>query len=251
MPTTADRSRPGHAADRSAVRQRGRRRSSSTFIRWPSPAGDAGLVVDWSTRESSRSIRCSCAAATARHGDADHAVTESDESLSSKRAERDRSGEAAPVRTSWADVRPSPTKTARTQRHRFRDGSRRRQVGYARSERLTMFRPSSDIADAMGCDVHGRQVCFVDLTPLPRAAPSSVGGGLSGRPEASSSSGLTSRRSPRWRLAVWYMDDGAVLVGDQGAQERTREGSGRSEICVQAMSAESREAPTVEHLAGA
>jgi len=36
-------------------------------------------------------------------------------------------------------------------------------------------------------------------------------------------------------LAVWYMDDGTYSERAKGVQERTREGSGRSEICVEAM----------------
>jgi recombination protein RecA len=42
-------------------------------------------------------------------------------------------------------------------------------------------------------------------------------------------------------LAVWYMDDGCFTLRSKGAQERTRGGTGRIEICVQAMSPGSRE----------
>ena len=42
-------------------------------------------------------------------------------------------------------------------------------------------------------------------------------------------------------LAVWYMDDGCFTVRSKGVQERTRGGTGRIEICVEAMSAGSRE----------
>ena len=42
-------------------------------------------------------------------------------------------------------------------------------------------------------------------------------------------------------LAVWYMDDGCLTVRSKGVQERTRGGSGRIEICVEAMSPGSRE----------
>jgi recombination protein RecA len=41
-------------------------------------------------------------------------------------------------------------------------------------------------------------------------------------------------------LAVWYMDDGCFTVRSKGVQERTRGGTGRIEICVEAMSAGSR-----------
>jgi recombination protein RecA len=36
-------------------------------------------------------------------------------------------------------------------------------------------------------------------------------------------------------LAVWYMDDGTFSNRSKGVQERTKDGSGRSEICVEAM----------------
>ena len=42
-------------------------------------------------------------------------------------------------------------------------------------------------------------------------------------------------------LAVWYMDDGSLQVRSEGKQARTAGGSGRIEICVQAMSEASRE----------
>ncbi len=42
-------------------------------------------------------------------------------------------------------------------------------------------------------------------------------------------------------LAVWYMDDGCFTFQSKGVQERTQGGTGRIEICVQAMSPGSRE----------
>jgi recombination protein RecA len=36
-------------------------------------------------------------------------------------------------------------------------------------------------------------------------------------------------------LAIWYMDDGTFTIRAKGLQERTRDGSGRSEICVAAF----------------
>jgi recombination protein RecA len=41
-------------------------------------------------------------------------------------------------------------------------------------------------------------------------------------------------------LAVWYMDDGSFALRSKGLQERTRGGTGRIEICVEAMSEGSR-----------
>ena len=42
-------------------------------------------------------------------------------------------------------------------------------------------------------------------------------------------------------LAVWYMDDGCFTLRSKGVQERTKGGTGRTEICVEAMSPGSRQ----------
>ncbi len=42
-------------------------------------------------------------------------------------------------------------------------------------------------------------------------------------------------------LAVWYMDDGCFTLRSKGLQERTRGGTGRIDICVEAMSLGSRD----------
>ncbi|WTD65195.1 intein-containing recombinase RecA [Micromonospora sp. NBC_01638] len=42
-------------------------------------------------------------------------------------------------------------------------------------------------------------------------------------------------------LAVWYMDDGCFTLRSKGMQERTEGGSGRIEVCVEAMSEGSRQ----------
>jgi recombination protein RecA len=48
-------------------------------------------------------------------------------------------------------------------------------------------------------------------------------------------------------FAVWYMDDGCFTLRSKGLQERTRGGSGRVELCVEAMSEGSRQR-LIEHL---
>jgi recombination protein RecA len=42
-------------------------------------------------------------------------------------------------------------------------------------------------------------------------------------------------------LAVWYMDDGGFTIRSKGLQERTAGMSGRAEICIEAMSPDTRE----------
>jgi recombination protein RecA len=93
---------------------------------------------------------------------------------------------------------------------------------------------------------NSKGAAFVDLTPLPELAElrRSVYFG-DGRKHLSWD--YLKALTPL-ALAVWYMDDGSFAVRAQGLQERTREGSGRSEIVVEAMSPGSRER-LVEHLA--
>jgi recombination protein RecA len=50
-------------------------------------------------------------------------------------------------------------------------------------------------------------------------------------------------------LAVWYLDDGSFVLRSKGLQRRTAGGSGRIDICVEAMSEGSRDR-LVEHLRG-
>jgi recombination protein RecA len=42
-------------------------------------------------------------------------------------------------------------------------------------------------------------------------------------------------------LAIWYMDDGSFTIRSKGLQSRTQGGSGRIQICVEAMQPETRE----------
>ncbi len=89
---------------------------------------------------------------------------------------------------------------------------------------------------------------FIDLTPLPELAPirEAVYWG-DGKKHLSYD--YLKALTPL-ALAVWYMDDGSFDNRSKQLQERTKNGSGRSEICVQAMSPGSRQR-LVEHLAGA
>jgi recombination protein RecA len=89
---------------------------------------------------------------------------------------------------------------------------------------------------------------FVDLTPLPELAELREAVYLGdGRKHLSYD--YLKALTPL-ALAVWYMDDGGFENRSKGVQERTRNGSGRSEICIQGMS-EGTQQRLLEHLAGA
>jgi recombination protein RecA len=79
---------------------------------------------------------------------------------------------------------------------------------------------------------------FVDFTPLPELAELQravyVGDGKKFLSEE-----YLKALTPL-ALAIWYMDDGSFTVRSQGLQQRTLGGSGRIEICVEAMSEGSR-----------
>jgi recombination protein RecA len=77
-----------------------------------------------------------------------------------------------------------------------------------------------------------------DFTPLPELAALRRSVHVDGRKVFDDE--FLKRLTPL-SLAIWYMDDGSFALRAEGLQARTRDGSGRSEICVQAMEAETRD----------
>ena len=80
---------------------------------------------------------------------------------------------------------------------------------------------------------------FVDFTPLPELAELQRAVYLGDGKKFLSGEYL--KALTPLALAVWYMDDGSFTVRSKGLQQRTIGGSGRIEICVEAMSEGSRE----------
>jgi recombination protein RecA len=79
---------------------------------------------------------------------------------------------------------------------------------------------------------------FVDFTPLPELAELQRAVYLGDGKKFLSEEYL--KALTPLALAIWYMDDGSFSVRSKGLQARTAGGSGRIEICVEAMSEESR-----------
>ena len=79
---------------------------------------------------------------------------------------------------------------------------------------------------------------FVDFTPLPELAELQRAMYLGDGKKFLSEEYL--KALTPLALAIWYMDDGSFTVRSKGLQERTAGGSGRIEICVEAMSEGSR-----------
>jgi recombination protein RecA len=122
---------------------------------------------------------------------------------------------------------------------RFRWGHGAAQVAYA-DWKAELF---ANIGTSRTTNAAG--AVFHDLTPLPELGELHQAVYLGGRKVLSDDylKGLTPLS-----LAIWYMDDGSFTLRAKGLQERTREGSGRSEICVQAFEPGSRQR-LVRHLA--
>jgi recombination protein RecA len=85
---------------------------------------------------------------------------------------------------------------------------------------------------------NGKHAVFHDLTPLVELAELREAVYVGGKKVLSED--YLKRLSPL-SLAVWYMDDGTFALRAKGLQARTREGSGRSDICIEAIERTSRE----------
>ena len=124
---------------------------------------------------------------------------------------------------------------------RFRMGHGAKQIAYL-DWKASLF---SNIAQCRSTNAKGAG--FVDLKPLPELANLRKEVYIGGKKVLSWD--YLKALTPL-SLAIWYMDDGGFTLRAKGLQDRTREGSGRSEICVEMMSVDSRER-LVEHLANA
>ena len=138
------------------------------------------------------------------------------------------------------DAALSPSRIPGSLGIRFRMGHGAKQNAYL-TWKASMF---GNIGQSRSTNAKGAS--FVDLTPLPELAELREAVYL-GDGHKHLSWDYLKALTPL-ALAVWYSDDGSFASRAKGVQERTREGSGRSEICVEAMSPGSRER-LVAHLA--
>ncbi len=138
------------------------------------------------------------------------------------------------------DANLSPSRVAGSLGTRFRMGHGAKQIDYLDWKASLL----GNIGQSRR--VNGRGAGFVDLTPLPELAELREAVYLGdGHKHLSWDylKGLTPLA-----LAIWYCDDGSFQSRAKGLQERTPDGSGRSEICVKSLSPGSRER-LVQHLA--
>jgi recombination protein RecA len=111
---------------------------------------------------------------------------------------------------------------------RFRLGHGAKQAEYLGWKIALM----SNIKHSVSENVKGAR--FVDFTPLPELAELRRAVYLGDGKKFLSEEYL--KTLTPLALAIWYMDDGSFTVRSKGLQDRTIGGSGRIEICVEAMS---------------
>jgi recombination protein RecA len=123
----------------------------------------------------------------------------------------------------------SPTGSGHGARYRFGHGAR--QVEYA-DWQGSLF---ANLRSSRSTNADG--AVFYDLQPLAELGALRSAMYVGGRKVLSED--YLKQLTPL-SLAIWYMDDGSYAERAAGLQERTRDGSGRIEICVEALESTSR-----------
>jgi recombination protein RecA len=131
----------------------------------------------------------------------------------------------------------SPTRSGLGARFRFGHGARQAAYGDWKASLL------ANLNDSRGTNAGG--AVFHDLQPLPELAELRRAVYLGGKKVFGHD--YLKQLTPL-SLAIWYMDDGSFSLRAKGLQERTRDGSGRSDICIEAMEPSTR-ARLVDYLA--
>ena len=110
---------------------------------------------------------------------------------------------------------------------RFRLGHGAKQSEYLRWKTALMGNIRHTVRE------NAKGASFVDFTPLPELAELQRAVYLGDGKKFLSEDYL--KALTPLALAIWYMDDGSFSLRSKGLQERTQGGSGRIEICVEAM----------------
>jgi len=124
----------------------------------------------------------------------------------------------------------SPTRSGNGARFRWGHGAGQAEYG---DWKASMFANIS-----VSRSVNAKGAVFHDVQPLPELAELRESVYIGAKKVLSDD--YLKRLTPL-SLAVWYMDDGSFALRSKGLQARTEGGSGRSEICVEAFSADSRQ----------
>ncbi len=124
----------------------------------------------------------------------------------------------------------SPTRSGHGARFRWGHGAK--QVAYG-DWKASLF---ENVGTSRSENTKG--AVFHDLTPLPELAELRASVYIGGKKVLSED--YLKALTPL-SLAIWYQDDGGFTLRTTGKQKRTEGGSGRSEICVEAMSSGTRD----------
>ncbi|MCB1263500.1 MAG: recombinase RecA, partial [Mycobacterium sp.] len=116
---------------------------------------------------------------------------------------------------------------------RFRMGHGAKQIDYLQWKTDLLGNIEHSVRD------NDKGARFVDFTPLPELGELRQAVYLGDGKKFLSEDYL--KALTPLALAIWYMDDGSFTVRSKGVQQRTEGGSGRIEICVEAMTEGSRE----------
>jgi recombination protein RecA len=118
----------------------------------------------------------------------------------------------------------SPSKSGHAARFRWGHGSRRVAYGDWKASLFANLNVSRS--------TNAKGAVFHDVQPLPELAELRRAVYLGGKKVFSDD--YLKQLTPL-SLAIWYMDDGSFALRSEGKQRRTEGGSGRAEICVEAM----------------
>jgi recombination protein RecA len=123
----------------------------------------------------------------------------------------------------------SPTRSGNGARFRWAHGAKQTEYGDWKASLFANINVSRH--------VNAKGAVFFDCQPLPELAELREAVYVTGKKVLSHD--YLKQLTPL-SLAVWYMDDAGFQNRSKGLQDRTADGSGRSEICIEAMSADTQ-----------
>jgi recombination protein RecA len=135
------------------------------------------------------------------------------------------------------DAALSPTRSGHGARLRWGHGAKQVEYGDWKASLFTNT--------PMSRSVNAKGAVFYDVQPMPELAELRASVYVGGKKVLSEE--YLKRLTPL-SLALWYMDDGSFSLRAKGLQARTADGSGRVEICIEAIEPGSRRR-LVDHLA--
>ena len=124
----------------------------------------------------------------------------------------------------------SPSLSGLGARYRFGHGIRQTAYCDWKGSLFSNLRPSRS--------TNAKGAVFYDLSPLPELAELRQAVYVDGKKVLSHD--YLKQLTPL-SLAIWYMDDASFSLRARGVQKRTRDGSGRADICIQAIEPTSRQ----------